>query len=236
MIAGSSRLARSSSRMLVGNHPRGGRPAGKQDVGRDRRAGQVGGHHPGQGLDSGAGGSVGDEAAAGHRLVAHRDRDHPSAARAQHARDHLPGDQERPGRLGLQHVAKGGGRHLPEWLRLRHEPRVDGPHPDPGVVDQEVQAAEQLVGAVDRRRHRAGVADVELEPQRSAAQLRRRGLRSFPIAAGHRDPGARLHERVRHRPPQAAGPTGHQHAGAAQPRHRHVGTTPPSRAIVLFVR
>ena len=108
--------------------------------------------------------------------------------------------------------------------------------PIPALLTRRSRPPSIRVGAVDRRRHRAGVADVELESQRSGAQLRGGGLRPFPIAAGHRDPGARLHERVRHRPPQAARAAGHQDAGAAQPRHRHVGTTPPSRAIVLFVR
>jgi len=40
------------------------------------------------------------------------------ATGAQHSRHHRAGDQERAGCLGLQHIAKAVGRHLPKWLRL----------------------------------------------------------------------------------------------------------------------
>jgi AcrR family transcriptional regulator len=55
-------------------------------------------------------------------------------------------------------------------LRLGQEPRVDGPHPDPGVVDEEIEPAELAVDGVDRGGNRAGVADIEPDPQRARAQ------------------------------------------------------------------
>jgi hypothetical protein len=98
-------------------------------------------------------------------------RDDPPAAGPQHSRHDLAGDPERSGRLGLQDVAEAARRYLPERLRLGHEPRVDRAHPDPGVVDQDVQAAEHLAGAVNRRGRRTRIPHVELDPHRSSAQL-----------------------------------------------------------------
>jgi hypothetical protein len=39
-------------------------------------------------------------------------------------------------------IAKAGRRDLPERLRICHEARVDAPHADAGVVDEDVHAAE----------------------------------------------------------------------------------------------
>jgi len=123
----------------------------------------IGGHHPGQRFHGRPGRAVGDEPPPRHRRLAHRDVDDPPGTGGDHPRRHRPRHEERPGHLRVDDVAKSRRGDLPERLRIGEEARVDGAHPDPGVVDEHVESAEalpDLVG-VDHR----FVADVEFHPQ-----------------------------------------------------------------------
>ena len=67
----------------------------------------------------------------------------------------------------------------PPRLRFGQEARVDGPHSDPGVVDQHVHAAQDVVDLVDRRKDCGLVADVELDAGGFVPQLSRGEPRSL---------------------------------------------------------
>jgi hypothetical protein len=141
-----SRNCRSSKTASGGSIPVAVGPPGQQQVDGDGGASQVGSHDPRQGLAAGPRRSVRDEPAPVHGRLVHRDVDDAAAAGGQHARRHLPRHQEVSGQVGLDHRAEPGDRHLPEAQRVRHEPRVEGPHADPRVVHQQVNATQPRPG------------------------------------------------------------------------------------------
>jgi hypothetical protein len=94
---------------------------------------------------------VGDEAAARHCLLAHRDGYEAAAAGREHPRDDRPSDEERSVESGLDDVVESARRDLPERPGIGEEPRVDRSHADSGVVDEQVQATKALEGLRDRR-------------------------------------------------------------------------------------
>ena len=72
--------------------------------------------------------------------------------------------------------------------------------PIPALLTSRSRPPSTHVGRVDRRRRPSRRRGRRARFPRSGAQLRRGGLRPLRVAAGHRDPGARLHERVRPSP------------------------------------
>jgi len=204
---------------LVRDHAGRGGTAREQDVHGHRGSGEIRGDHARQRLDAGARRSVGDEPAASHRLLVHRDHHDPAAARGQHPRSHRSHHQERPRHLRLDDVAKPAGRDLPERSRVGHEPRVDAPHADPGVTDQHVKASEPLVNGLHTRLNRRLIPHVQLDPDR--ADLLRGRLRTRPVTAGQRDAGAGGGQRGGHRPAETARASGHQDPCGRQLRGGH---------------
>ena len=76
--------------------------------------------------------------------------DDPPRTGRHHPRCHRPGDEEPTGHLRVDHVTKALRGNLPERLRIGEEARVHGAHPDPGVVDEHVEATEPLPDLADR--------------------------------------------------------------------------------------
>ena len=101
------------------------------------------------------------------------------------------------------------------------EPRVDGAHPDPGVVDEHVEPAEPIPDLVDGGVDRGLVADVELHAQRVGPEPLRRGLRPGQLAARGDDAGAGGAQRGGHRRAQTARGAGDHHTRAGQFAHVH---------------
>ena len=67
------------------------------------------------------------------------------------------------------------------------EARVDGAHPDAGVVDEHVESAEPFPDLVDDRVDRCFVADVELHAHGVGPEPLGGGLRPGQLAARHHD-------------------------------------------------
>src|SRR5690349_23389617 len=136
-------------RRVVRGHAGAGRAPGEQQVHVDAGTGQVGRHDVGERLGGGAGRAVRGETAAPHGGVADRDVDDLAVSGAEQVRDDGLGDQEVADDVRLEQVAEAVRADLPEGGRVGHEARVDRTHADPGVVDQNVDAAEDAQSLVD---------------------------------------------------------------------------------------
>ena len=88
-----------------------------------------------------------------------------------HPRRDLAGHQEVTGEVGLDDSPEALGRHLPETKRLGQKARVNRAHPDAGVVDQHVDAAQPRPRFLDRPGHRRFVLHVKADPH-PTGQLR----------------------------------------------------------------
>ncbi len=85
----------------------------------------------------------------------------------QHPRRDLARHQEVAGQVGVDDRAEPLWRHRPEPLRFRQEPRIDRAHADPGVVDQQIDAAEPGPCLINGPMDRVFVTDVELQAGRA---------------------------------------------------------------------
>jgi hypothetical protein len=127
---------------FVGHHRSIGDPAGDQNIDRDGGAAEVLRHDRAERLERCLGWAVGRGAGIKHRAEACRDVDDPTSALAHHlGHDRI---RERQGcrRVHRDIPAPLIGRDLPELEGALPAIRPDGARADPGVVDEDVDAAE----------------------------------------------------------------------------------------------
>ena len=87
------------------------------------------------------------KAGTAHGRLADRHVDDLAPCRLGHHRSHRPGEQEVPGDIGREQITESVGFHVPERLRVRHEPGIDRSHPDAGVVHQHIDSTERVDAA-----------------------------------------------------------------------------------------
>jgi hypothetical protein len=138
---------------------------------------------------------------------------------SQHPRRDLARHQEVAGQVGVDDRAESVRGYRPETLRFRQETRVDRAHADPGVVDQQIDAAEPGPCLIHGPMDRVFVADVELQAGRAGqAPVRFAGPIGRP--AGQDDGCARSGERGRHGQAQAAAAPGDEDTGGQKVQDR----------------
>ena len=134
--------------------------------------------------------------------------------------DHRPGDEEAAGQAGSHHVAEALGGHRPEWLRFGDEARVDRAHPDAGIVDQDVQAAQLPAGSVHSPPDLMLVPHVHADADGAAAQVPGSGPGARGVAAGDRYHRGGIEQGRGHSRPEPARTAGDQDPDPVRPGAR----------------